>query len=93
MHYCRYLFNIVPNMEQVPNLSQFVGNITSVIITIVQSVLVLIVIFLGIQFIMYSNNPQERSRLGTKIIWVLVGLFIIFGAQNFSHFLHALIPS
>ncbi len=78
-------------MQQIPGLNQFVNNIAGVMITTVETVLILIVIAFGIQFIMYSDNPQERSRLIRRIIWVLVGLFIVIGAQNFTTFLHAII--
>jgi hypothetical protein len=78
-------------MQQIPGLSQFVNNIAGVLITSVETILILIVILFGIQFIMYSDNPMERSRLTRRIIWVLIGLFIVIGAQNFTTFLHAIL--
>jgi type II secretory pathway component PulF len=78
-------------MQQIPGITQFVNNIAGVMITTVEAVLILIVITFGIQFILYSDNPQERSRLIRRIIWVLVGLFIVIGAQNFTTFIHAIV--
>ncbi|MCL4392618.1 TrbC/VirB2 family protein [Patescibacteria group bacterium] len=78
-------------MDVIPNLSQFVSNITALITTTVETVLVLIVIILGVQFILYAGNPNERSKLVHRIIWIVVGLFIIVGAQNFTGLLNALV--
>jgi type IV secretory pathway VirB2 component (pilin) len=78
-------------MDVIPNLAQFVSNVSALITTTIETVLILIVIVLGVQFMFYSGNPNERSKLVHRIIWIVVGLFIIMGAQNFTSLLNALV--
>ncbi len=78
---------------QIPGLSQFVSNIASLLVTTVETVLLVIVIILGIQFILNADNPQERSKLLKRIIWIMVGLFIVLSASSLTSFLNGIISS
>ena len=75
----------------IPQLSTAVGNITDTITWIIGSVLVLLVIGFGIQFLLAADNPQERVRLRTKLIWALIGLFIIISAKPITTWLQSII--
>ncbi|MHB8362728.1 MAG: TrbC/VirB2 family protein [Patescibacteria group bacterium] len=78
---------------QIPGLSQFVSNIASLLVTTVETVLLVIVIILGIQFILNADNPQERSKLIKRIIWIMVGLFIVLSATSLTTFLNGIVNS
>ncbi len=78
---------------QIPGLSQFVSNIASLLVTTVETVLLVIVIILGIQFILNADNPQERSKLLRRIIWIMIGLFIVLSATSLTTFINGIVNS
>lgn len=78
-------------VHQIPELSTVVSNITDTLVWIIATLLVLFIIGFGIQFIIISDQPQERSRIKTKLIWTIVGLFIILSANPISSWLQSIL--
>ncbi len=78
---------------QIPGLSQFVSNIASLLVTTVETVLLIIIIILGIQFILNADNPQERSKLVKRIVWIMIGLFIVLSATSLTTFINGVVNS
>lgn len=78
-------------VHTIPELTNAINNITDTIVWIIGSLLVLIIISFGIQFILHAENPQERNHLRTKIIWALIGLFIILTARPISAWIQTII--
>lgn len=76
---------------QIPQLTTVVENVTDTITWVIVSVLVLFIIAIGVQFMLASENPQERGRLKSRLLWMLIGIFIILSAKPLSIWLQSLV--
>ncbi len=75
---------VYASVYTIPQLQSTVNNITDTLSWIIGSCIVLLITNFGIQFILSSDNPQERAKLKTKIVWSIIGLFIVIFAKDIS---------
>ncbi len=90
----KFILDLLPpraDVYQIPELSNTINNITDTIAWIVLSLLILFIISFGVQFILAADSPQERVKLKNKIIWALVGLFIILTAKPLSIWIQSIV--
>lgn len=76
---------------EVPQLSQVINNITDTASWIIATVLIIFVFSFGVQFLLTADNPVERAKLKGKIIWTLIGIFIILSAHPLSAWIQSIL--
>lgn len=61
------------------NLTEIINTMTQVVLFAVPSALILLLFFWNMsQLIFQSNNPEKLKDAHSRIIWSLIGLFVVF---------------
>ena len=78
-------------VEPIPGLQNVTNNIVDTITWAVGTLLVVLVIWFGVQFLINMDNPSGRAQVKNKAFWALIGLFIILSARPLSAWLSSLV--
>lgn len=90
-----YLFpvnEVFADVEPIPGLDTLTNNIVDTTSWVVGTLIVVLMIWLGIQFVVNMDNPSGRAQIRNKAIWAFIGLFIILSARPLSLWISALLP-